>query len=402
MAHIITVTSGKGGVGKTSISLNLSLALADKGFKVCLFDADLGLANVSILTGIYPKRDLESVIFGQHGIKDIIISNYQGIDIIPGSNGVEKLADLTRTQTATLISTFLDLEEYDFFIFDTSAGISSQVISFCMASHEIILAATTEPTSLTDAYSMLKVLSKYQYNGPVKVVINQVKKGRTAQKAYNQLKKTADKFLSISLMPLGIVAADKNVRTAVVSQTPFYMMFPQSLASRCINSIADKVLDSQIKKTDIPMEIFWSKCLSFLEKYQSRENPDDAAASRNKPADTFKPLGDKKSLEKIEEKLSALMNEILDIKQILASHNVYPKYQKSFSTYDSSPDSNVVAFESRMDRYISDYEDSRPVIPTKERQEAIARGKLRSPTDEELANWNEYDDPIVRKPADTM
>ena len=113
MARIITVTSGKGGVGKTSISLNLSLSLASEGAKVCLFDADLGLANVNILTGIYPEKDLESVISGQLSLNQIIIKNYQGIDIIPGSSGVEKIADLTRTQTDTLISAFLDLEEYD-------------------------------------------------------------------------------------------------------------------------------------------------------------------------------------------------------------------------------------------------------------------------------------------------
>ena len=197
MARIITITSGKGGVGKTSISLNLSLALASQGFKVCLFDADLGLANVNILTGIYPKKDLESVIAGQVSLTDIIIKDYQGIDIIPGSSGVEKIADLTRTQTDTLISAFLDLEDYDYFIFDTSAGISSQVLSFCMASHEIILVVTCESTSLTDAYSMLKVLSKYQYDRPVKVVINQVISAKAAQKVYVQLKETVKRFLPI-------------------------------------------------------------------------------------------------------------------------------------------------------------------------------------------------------------
>ena len=160
MARIITITSGKGGVGKTSISLNLSLSLASKGFKVCLFDADLGLANVNILTGIYPKKDIESVITGLCSLNEIIIKDFQGIDIIPGASGVKKIANLSQTQIGTLISAFLDLEEYDYFIFDTSAGISSQVISFCMASHEIILVATCEPTSLTDAYSMLKVLVK--------------------------------------------------------------------------------------------------------------------------------------------------------------------------------------------------------------------------------------------------
>ena len=145
MARIITVTSGKGGVGKTSLSLNLSLSLASKGCKVCLFDADLGLANVNILTGIYPKKDLESVINGQFKLNEIIIKDFQGIDIIPGSSGVKKIADLTKTQTRTLIRAFLDLEDYDYFIFDTSAGISSQVLSFCMASMKSFLLPPANP-----------------------------------------------------------------------------------------------------------------------------------------------------------------------------------------------------------------------------------------------------------------
>ncbi len=267
MARIITVTSGKGGVGKTSISLNLSLSLASQGFKVCLFDADLGLANVNILTGIYPKRDLESVIYGQFSLNEIIIKDFQGIDIIPGSSGVKKIADLTRTQTGTLISAFLDLEEYDYFIFDTSAGISSQVLSFCMASHEILLVATCEPTSLTDAYSMLKVLSKRGYNYPVKVVINQVKSGKAAQRAYSQLKDTVNKFLNLKVQPLGIMAQDKNVRAAVISQTPFFMLFPDTIASKCIKAIAKKLIKNSGQYSDMPLELFWDKCLTFLEKY---------------------------------------------------------------------------------------------------------------------------------------
>jgi flagellar biosynthesis protein FlhG len=266
MARIITITSGKGGVGKTSVSLNLALSLAAEGLKVCLFDADLGLANVNILTGIYPKKDLEAVIFGQLSLQDIIIKDYQGIDIIPGSSGVEKIADLTKTQTGNLISAFIDLEAYDYFLFDTSAGISAQVLSFCMASHEIILVATSEPTSLTDAYSMLKVLSRYRYDRPVKVVINQVTSGKAAQKAYSHLKETVNRFLTMRVEPLGVVASDKNVRAAVISQTPFFMLFPDTIASKCITAIARKLIAKPARTGDMPLEFFWDKCLSFLEK----------------------------------------------------------------------------------------------------------------------------------------
>ncbi|MCP3875428.1 MAG: MinD/ParA family protein [Desulfobacteraceae bacterium] len=355
MARIITITSGKGGVGKTSISLNLSLSLASKGFKVCLFDADLGLANVNILTGIYPDKDLESVISGQLGLNDVIIKNYQGIDIIPGSSGVEKLANLTRTQTGTLINAFLDLNEYDYFIFDTSAGISSQVISFCMASHQIILVATCEPTSLTDAYSMLKVLSKYEYKRPVRIVINQVKSGKSAKRAYAKLKDTVKKFLSIKIEPLGIVASDKNVRAAVISQTPFFMLFPDTIASRCIKAITKKLIDKARHTVDLPLELFWDKCLSFLENYNRPEIdliPEKGVTSTKAPAEENKEkdLNIKKELSQIESKLSTLIKDVGDIKQFLDTHEFIEKNRPEKKIVPPEPEEISLDFESWLNK----------------------------------------------------
>jgi flagellar biosynthesis protein FlhG len=398
MARIITITSGKGGVGKTSVSLNLSLSLASQGFKVCLFDADLGLANVSILTGIYPKKDLASVIDGDSGIREILIKDYQGIDIIPGSNGVDKLADLTRTQTAALISTFLDLDDYDFFIFDTSAGISSQVISFCMSSHEIVLIATTEPTSLTDAYAMLKVLSKYSFDGPVKIVINQVTAGHAARKAYNQLKKTADKYLSIHIEPLGIMAKDKSVRTAVLSQNPFSLMFPDSVASKCIQSMADKLANDSGFSTDMPIEMFWGRCISFMEKYQEKNRN---TCSKKTSGEQESSRSQEKALANIENYLKDLKTELESIKQILGSHELVPKAAMPRTPVEMETRSNVVSFESRMERNQSGYLSNTDSFKPDKRAESIARGKLRNPTEEELANWNEYDNPIIIKSAET-
>ncbi len=363
MARIITITSGKGGVGKTAISLNLSLSLASQGFRVCLFDADLGLANVNILTGIYPKRDLASVISGQFGLSEIMIKNFQGIDIIPGSSGVEKIADLTRTQTGTLISAFLDLEEYDYFIFDTSAGISSQVLSFCMASHEIILVATCEPTSLTDAYALLKVLSKNGYDCPVNVIINQVKSGRAAQSAYAQLKETVKKFLSIRVEPLGIVASDRNVRAAVVSQTPFFMLFPDTIASKCITSITHKLIGKAGRTGDMPLEIFWDKCLSFLERKQrpghtptqkpdqdGRTDPDEKISSGEKSElkTKEKDLETKETLARIQADLSLLIRQVGAIKNFLETHEFVP--QKAGQTGEALAESRFDTVSEHLSR----------------------------------------------------
>lgn len=328
MARIITITSGKGGVGKTSISLNLSLSLSAQGFKVCLFDADLGLANVSILTGIYPERDLESVITGQFSLEDVMIRDFMGIDIIPGSNGVEKIADLTRTQTGTLISAFLDLDDYDFFIFDTSAGISAQVISFCMASHEIILVATCEPTSLTDAYSMLKVLSKHKYQNPVRIVINQVTSAKAAQKAYNRLKQTAGRFLSVPIVPLGIVAADKNVKAAVISQTPFFNLFPDTVATRCINSMADRLLKRGNMVSGMPLELFWDKALRFMDTHYAAPKaaaPDEPDKAKPALSDDNRFLGEvRHQLAILDEKLTTLANDVAIIKELLKKKALNP------------------------------------------------------------------------------
>ena len=324
MARIITITSGKGGVGKTGISLNLSLALAARGYRVCLFDADLGLANVNILTGIYPKQDLSHVIDGQAGLKEIMIKDFQGIDIIPGSSGVEKLANLTKEETRGLIRAFLSLDAYDYFIFDTSAGISSQVLSFCMASNEIILVATCEPTAITDAYSMLKALSKNRYDSPVKVVINQVKTGKAAKQAFSQLKETVNRFLSVKLEPLGIVGWDKSVRMAVVSQTPFLLLFPDSLAAKCIQSMADKLVARPGQ--DMPLELFWDRCLSFIDaqpkekevkKDRANTPPANSPAGTPPPSDTGEQTA--KAIARIEKTLDTLVEEVAQIRTMLES-----------------------------------------------------------------------------------
>jgi flagellar biosynthesis protein FlhG len=357
MAKVITIASGKGGVGKTSISLNLSLALAAAGYRVCLFDADLGLANVNILTGLFPEHGLEEVLCGDRSLGDIMIKNFQGIDIIPGSSGVEKMADLAPEESKRLINSFLGLSSYDYFILDTSAGISSQVLSFCLASHLMILVATPEPTSITDAYSLLKVLSRNKRFPRVKVVINQVKTAVSAKNAYARLKETVHKFLPIKIAPLGIVAQDKKVSISVISQIPFFMLFPETDASRCIRSIALKLIKDQDPKADMPMELFWDQCLEFLSDQKQTRHSTRAGAGKTtigeRPAknqsDKDQPLkgqalestiqkGREESkdqaelqdrLSLIENKISLLLDEVGEIKQLLQHTNPSPETEKA-------------------------------------------------------------------------
>lgn len=385
MARIITVTSGKGGVGKTSVSLNLSLSLALKGYKVCLFDADLGLANVNILTGIYPPNDLKDVLEGKCRLDEIMIMNYHGIDIIPGSSGVEKLADLTRSETMNLVEMFKNIDTYDFFIFDTSAGISSQVISFCMASNEIILIATCEPTSLTDAYAMLKVLSKHSYQNTVKVVINQVKTGTAAHKAYDQLKKTTDKFLAIRLEPLGILASDNNVRISVTSQTPFIIKFPNTLASKCLNNITKKLSQPQNASDNLPLSRFWTQCLSFIETNYAEANKNQQTTMQGDSDDTD-------PIVQLNSRLSDMAKEIGDIKKILVNHNAILEKLYGYAV------KNSVAFtelsQNQNWNRANTVQNQNPQSPRPLNSRSASRGRLREPTQKELKNWDEKD-PII-------
>ncbi len=327
--RIITVTSGKGGAGKTNLSLNLALELARSNQRVCLFDADLGLANINILTGIHPENDLESVLLGTHTLDEIVIRNFQGIDIIPGSSGVERMADLTQSEAAHLIDAFLTLDRYDYFIFDTSAGISTQVLSFCMASHEILMVITPEPTSLTDAYALLKLLSSRQYASPVNVVVNQVKNVKAARNAYGQLRDTVNRFLKIDLFALGIVVADRHVPMSVIAQTPFLTLFPDAPASRCIRLVTRKLMARDRKEEARSLELFWHRCLNFLA--ENRSARDQERAQKSQP-----PAGAEKAeksdqltkgiqtrgmmdlLQGMENKISALALEIKAMKQLVA------------------------------------------------------------------------------------
>ena len=265
MARVITVTSGKGGVGKTNISVNLALQLAGSGYRTCLFDADLGLANINILLGIYPAFTLEDVITGQKTLGEILVRNHRGIDIIPGSSGIEKLANLETAQIERLIAAFAELEDYDFFIFDTSAGISKNVVSFCLASTEVILIITNEPTSLTDGYALIKILTHNGFKQPVMVVVNQSKNPRITKIAYTKFKETVQRFLAVDILPLGAIAQDSCVVEAVKAQKPFTLLYPNSPAAKGLLTITQNLIN-RAPETDARggLGTFWSRFLNLL------------------------------------------------------------------------------------------------------------------------------------------
>ncbi len=265
MSRIITVTSGKGGVGKTNISVNTALYLAAQGYSTCLFDADMGLANVDILLGYYPEFTLEDVLLKKKSIKDIIIKTPSGLDIIPGSSGVKMLADPEPDQMEDIVESLSGLEEYDFFIFDTSAGISKNVVSFCMTSPEIVLVITPEPTSITDAYALLKILCLNKIDSTVMIAINQCMSMEVANKLYSKFKEVVQKNLNIDIFPLGTIPLDPNVSKAVKQQEPLISVFPNSDAAKGIKNVARYLISKGATELNsYDLKDFWRACLARM------------------------------------------------------------------------------------------------------------------------------------------
>jgi len=265
MARIITVTSGKGGVGKTNISVNLALYLAEQGYRTCLFDADMGLANADILLGIYPDLTLEDVMLEKIPVKDILVKDFMGIDIVPGSSGLERMANPKPEELDYLINALSELEDYDFLLIDTSAGISKNVVSFCMASSETIMVVTPEPTSLTDAYSLLKILALNGLKGSVMVAVNQCRNLEVSNLVYSKFKAAVEKYLPVKILPLGTILMDNHVQEAVKKQKPFISLFPDSNAAKGIKNMGRHLLKRDKSEfNDFSINSFWSRCLKLF------------------------------------------------------------------------------------------------------------------------------------------
>ncbi len=264
MTQTLVITSGKGGVGKTNISVNIALELARRNFRTCLLDADLGLANVNILLGINPEYTLDDYIFGDKNLTDIIYKTQFGIDVIPGSSGIEKMANLDRKKISGLVSSFSQIQGYDYFLIDTSSGISRGVIAFCLASTETILVITSEATSLTDAYSLLKVMALNHYTGTVKILVNKSPSVPQARETYRRFTEVANRHLAIEIAPVGIVLNDPNIENSVTRQEPILTLYPDSIASQCIKAMVANLLKYDTRESrGNDFSEFWQRYFNF-------------------------------------------------------------------------------------------------------------------------------------------
>ena len=254
-SRIITVTSGKGGVGKTSVSINLAIQFRLQGKSVIIFDADFGLANIEVMIGAIPKYNLSDLIYRGKDLNDIIMKGPMDIGFISGGSGISGFGDLTKEQLTYLVYKIKELESMaDIIIIDTGAGISSAVMDFVVVSNEVILVTTPEPTSITDSYSLLKALNKRddfdKSQNHIKIVANRVRSYEEGANLYNKLNVVVNKFLNFNIEFLGIIENDENMSKAVIQQKPISMAYPNSKGAKSFKKISDTLLEKKTTDED--------------------------------------------------------------------------------------------------------------------------------------------------------
>lgn len=249
-ARVISVTSGKGGVGKTHTTVNLGLALVKQGKKVLLLDADLGLANINILLGFKPQATLHDVLIGKAQIQDIVVKHSTGLDIIPAASGIPEMTLLSKTDRLTLVEALENFgTQYDYMIVDTAAGIGDNVLYFNVAAEDIFVVIDPEPTSITDAYALIKILSNNYRRKTFNIITNRSPLGSDGRSTYAQLSTATDKFLNVSLKFLGSISVDDAVTSAVRSQQPYLQLFPSSKATRDMIKLAKTLISEKKSRT---------------------------------------------------------------------------------------------------------------------------------------------------------
>jgi flagellar biosynthesis protein FlhG len=241
--RIITITSGKGGVGKTNVSVNMALAYARLGKKVVVMDADLGLANVNVMLNMIPQFNLYHVIRKQKTMREIMVDTEYGISIVAGASGFSKIANLNEQERQEFIDELETLSNADIIIIDTSAGVSDNVLDFIAAADDAVIITTPEPTAITDAYGIIKIIATEidNLNMGLKLVVNRVKSAADAKKVADRMTSIAGQFLNLKVEYLGFIYDDTMVSHAVIRQKPFMVIDPKCKASQCVQHIVGRM-----------------------------------------------------------------------------------------------------------------------------------------------------------------
>ncbi|HVX85979.1 MAG TPA: MinD/ParA family protein [Phycisphaerae bacterium] len=241
-AQTIAITSGKGGVGKTNLSVNLAATLAAMRRRVVLLDADLGLANADILCNVQPRFNLAHMVAGQRGVAEVITPVPAGFSLIPGASGLAKMADLTEGDRRRIVAD-LDLlsDTADVLIIDTGAGIGRNVLSFTSTADHVVVVTTPEPTAITDAYAVMKVLVRCGTAGKISVMVNMARNRDEAKQVFDRIAQVARQFLKVDVAFSGYVVLDPAVGQAVRKRAPFVVQYPHSAAAACVQAWANRM-----------------------------------------------------------------------------------------------------------------------------------------------------------------
>jgi flagellar biosynthesis protein FlhG len=265
VTRVISFTSGKGGVGKSHTVTNMAISLASQGLSVLLLDADLGLANVDVLLGLKPKGTLHDVLKGSGSLDDILLEGPGGITIIPAASGVEEIQALRAEEKMLLLEEIERVaHRFDYLLIDTPAGISSDVMYFNSAAAEVVCVITGEPTSLTDSYALIKVLSAAYGEKDVSVVVNNIGSEEEARTAFNKLARAVERFLRVEVRYLGWIPSDAVVRECIMRQRPVSLEFPSSKAAVALSGVARRLESERpVQKVKGGMQFFFRQLLEL-------------------------------------------------------------------------------------------------------------------------------------------
>lgn len=264
-SRIIAITSGKGGVGKTNLTVNLAIALARQGKRVLIIDADLGMANVDVLFGASSVYNLLHLAEDHVGISDVISKGPCGVLYLSGGSGIEKLANLHERELEKIMAKLYQCEAFaDIILIDTGAGLGKSVLTFLLAADEVILLTTPEPTAMTDAYAIMKAYSVYAEAPCMRLVVNRVFEDGEGADVFAKLIKTADRFLALPILPLGEIYEDRSMVKAVKAQMPLLIAYPNAIAAKCIAAIALNLLNGGNVVISRGIRAFLERFLKFL------------------------------------------------------------------------------------------------------------------------------------------
>jgi len=251
-AKVLAITSGKGGVGKTSITVNLAIALSQKGSRVIIIDADLGLSNIDVVFGIVPKYTLLDSINSEKSILDVLCDGPNNIKFISGGSGVQSLIHLDTNSLNAFIANMSLLDHIaDYILIDTGAGLSDTVMNFVLSAEEVILVVTPEPTSITDAYALVKTVARTNKDCMINVLINRADNENEAKRVYNNFKMVSEKFLGMKLVSIGYLLYDHMFTKSVKMQRPYLLNYPKSSSSKLINDIADSLIKKNFNQFNV-------------------------------------------------------------------------------------------------------------------------------------------------------